>query len=137
MKRITLLLIAAAFFSSCSPKIGNILNSLNTSWKYEVSTDANVPAFSKDEPPTIAFDMVNSKVSGMAGCNTFNGTFTIKGDEITFGELASTRKFCLYMNFENYYLNFLKEAGNYKLEGAKMYLYKKGDRSKYISFMKL
>lgn len=35
-----------------------------------------------------------SQASGFAGCNQFTGGFTVDGDQITLGPLASTRKMC-------------------------------------------
>jgi heat shock protein HslJ len=32
--------------------------------------------------------------SGSAGCNNFNGGFTVDGQQLTFGPLATTRKAC-------------------------------------------
>jgi putative lipoprotein len=43
--------------------------------------------------PTIEFG-TDGTVSGSAGCNTFNGTYTVDGSSITFGPLASTKMAC-------------------------------------------
>ena len=42
--------------------------------------------------PTIAF--ADGSVSGSAGCNTFNGSYTVSGDSLTFGQLATTNMAC-------------------------------------------
>ena len=36
----------------------------------------------------------DGRVSGADACNRLTGTYTLKGDGITFGELAGTRMFC-------------------------------------------
>jgi heat shock protein HslJ len=36
----------------------------------------------------------DGKVSGSTGCNTFSGTAAVNGSQITFGEVASTRRAC-------------------------------------------
>ena len=43
--------------------------------------------------PTIDFG-TDGNVSGSAGCNTFNGTYTVDGSSISFGPLASTKMAC-------------------------------------------
>ena len=43
--------------------------------------------------PTIAFG-TDGNVTGSAGCNTFNGTYTVDGSSISFGPLASTKMAC-------------------------------------------
>jgi heat shock protein HslJ len=43
--------------------------------------------------PTISFSG-DGTVSGSGGCNDFNGTYTVSGSTISFGQLASTKKVC-------------------------------------------
>ena len=43
--------------------------------------------------PTIEFG-TDGTVSGSAGCNTYNGTYTVDGSSIKFGPLASTKMAC-------------------------------------------
>ena len=43
--------------------------------------------------PTIEFG-TDGTVSGSAGCNTYNGTYTVDGSSITFGPLATTKMAC-------------------------------------------
>jgi len=46
-----------------------------------------------DVRPTISFSG-DGTVTGNAGCNTFNGTYTVDGSNLTFGPLASTKMAC-------------------------------------------
>ena len=46
-----------------------------------------------DVRPTIAFSG-DGTVTGNAGCNTFNGTYTAEGSDLTFSPLATTRMAC-------------------------------------------
>jgi|KBSMisStaDraftv2_1062788.scaffolds.fasta_scaffold898406_2 heat shock protein HslJ len=46
-----------------------------------------------DVRPTISFSGEGT-VTGDGGCNTFNGTYTTSGANLTFGPLATTRKTC-------------------------------------------
>jgi len=76
--------------------------------------------------PTIDFG-TDGTVSGSAGCNTFNGTYTVEGSSISFGPLASTKMACpeADMAVETAFLAGLAGATSWsiqaemlKLEGA-------------------
>jgi heat shock protein HslJ len=59
------------------------------------------------------------KVSGHAGCNTFNASYEIKGDQITMGPAMTTRKHCAepdgIMDQEQEYLQALSRVRVYEL----------------------
>ncbi|HET7288525.1 MAG TPA: META domain-containing protein, partial [Pyrinomonadaceae bacterium] len=37
----------------------------------------------------------DGRASGSTGCNAYSGTYQVRGDTISFGRLASTRRACL------------------------------------------
>ena len=43
-------------------------------------------------PPTLTFDAGSVAVD--TGCNTGSGTYTVAGDAVTFGPIATTRMAC-------------------------------------------
>ena len=45
--------------------------------------------------PTLQFDAATGTVAVEAGCNTGSGSYTIAGDQITFGPLAMTMRACI------------------------------------------
>jgi heat shock protein HslJ len=45
--------------------------------------------------PTLQFDAATGSVAVAAGCNTGSGTYTVAGDQITFGPLAMTAMACI------------------------------------------
>ena len=47
----------------------------------------------EDVRPTISFSG-DGTVEGNAGCNTFSGSYTVDGSNLTFGPLTSTRMAC-------------------------------------------
>lgn len=51
-----------------------------------------------NEKAFIAF--IENKVSGNTGCNSFTGDITLSKGEIEFGTIASTRKMCMDISFE-------------------------------------
>jgi heat shock protein HslJ len=61
-------------------------------------------------------------VSGNSGCNTYNGTYTVTGRQITIGPLVTTRMACAdpagVMEQESQYLAALQTAATYKIEGT-------------------
>jgi heat shock protein HslJ len=59
----------------------------------------------------------DGKLTGNGGCNTYNGTYTLDGDKITIGPLATTRMACeqAVMDQETAYLNALAKASTYTL----------------------
>jgi len=48
----------------------------------------------ENDPPLTMQFMADGTVSGFSGCNTFNGQYTLDGNTLKFGPLASTRKMC-------------------------------------------
>jgi len=60
---------------------------LNAQWR-------RVGNYVGDRPVTLSFT-AEGKVSGFAGCNNFMGSYTLEGDTLKMGPLASTRMACL------------------------------------------
>jgi putative lipoprotein len=59
----------------------------------------------------------NGKVSGSAGCNTFNGSYTSDASTVQIGPLSTTRKACAepagIMDQENEFLKLMQAAATY------------------------
>ena len=68
----------------------------------------------------------NGKVSGHAGCNTFNASYEITGDRITIGPAMTTRMHCEepagIMDQEQEYLQALSRAHVYTLADSRLEL---------------
>ena len=58
-----------------------------------VLTELGATADLPDIFPTVEFGS-DGTVSGFAGCNTYSGTYTIEGEALTFGPLATTKMGC-------------------------------------------
>ncbi len=57
--------------------------------------------FNENGAPVCEFYVKEERVSGFAGCNNFNGNFTMIGkNELQFGMMAMTRKMCPQMEME-------------------------------------
>ena len=65
-------------------------------------------------------------LSGNSGCNTYSGTYTVTGNQITIGPLASTRMACSdpagIMEQETQFLAALQTAATYNIENATLEL---------------
>ena len=73
--------------------------------------------------PSIQFEKEESTVSGFAGCNNFNGGFTLQGKELKFGPIAATRKMCNDMTIEDQFLQQLSKVARYEVVKRELYLY--------------
>jgi heat shock protein HslJ len=68
----------------------------------------------------------DGNLTGNAGCNDYNGTYTVKRNQIVIGPLVTTRKICNdpvgVMEQEAQYLTALGTAETYQIEGATLEL---------------
>lgn len=73
--------------------------------------------------PTLAFSD-SGAVSGLAGCNRFNGRVTIGDGSLAFGPLATTRMFCgePAMTVESRFLGALQRVVRYELRDGELHL---------------
>ena len=69
---------------------------------------------------TLSFDTENKQVSGNAGCNRYNTTYTIKDSLITFGPAFSTKMYCNNMNIEKQFLGLLKKVFYFKYQDGNL-----------------
>jgi heat shock protein HslJ len=62
----------------------------------------------------------DSRVTGTASCNTFNGSYAIKGGQrIEFGHnIAMTLMACQDLDVERQFIDVLKSVDNYSVDGA-------------------
>jgi heat shock protein HslJ len=68
----------------------------------------------------------DGKITGSAGCNNYNASYTVDGDSIQIGPAASTRMMCStpegVMEQEYAYLNAIQAAASYQLRGDSLTL---------------
>jgi len=80
----------------------------------------------------------DGSLSGSSGCNTYNGPYEIKAEQITIGPIASTMMSCtdpgLIMEQEFAYLQMLETVTNYQIKGNELELVNaKGARLIFIA----
>jgi heat shock protein HslJ len=63
-------------------------------------------------------------MSGNSGCNRYQGSYKINGNQISIGPLAATKKYCTEpagaMDQESQYLAAFETAANYQIEGDRL-----------------
>lgn len=84
----------------------------------------------KESEQFIAFKD-KGEVIGNGGCNNFFGSYTQDGDTLTFGPLASTKKFCQgKMEAENSFMNAVQNARSF--EGTHIELALKDEKGETV-----
>jgi copper homeostasis protein (lipoprotein) len=73
--------------------------------------------------PTLVLDTAQLRVSGRAQCNRIMGSFTLDGDKLFFGEVASTRRACYPDDgSEQRFLQALAQVQRWRIEGGELLL---------------
>lgn len=69
--------------------------------------------------------LIDGQASGTGGCNTFGGSYTIDGDTLTFGALASTEMACgdPQSGVESAYLEALSKVATFATDGTSLHLF--------------
>lgn len=131
MKKFALVFLTIVFASCNTPKTTTTkttttktetnsmkANLIDGNWEVNYIMNAPKPVgelFPKVKP-TISFDSYKNSVSGMSGCNDFNGKCTIEGKSIKIEEaMAVTRKMCPDMTGEQAFLDTLKKVNSYSV----------------------
>jgi heat shock protein HslJ len=107
--------IVAFIFSACSSDLTSSQMDLDGSaW---VLTAINNDTTIIGNTPTLEFE--GDMVSGNASCNTYSGSYQVKGETISFGPLARTEMYCMepegVMDQEQTYLEILESAQRFEL----------------------
>jgi heat shock protein HslJ len=70
--------------------------------------------------------------TGHAGCNTWNGAAIVRGDQIDFADIATTRKMCgkPIMTAEEAFLTSLKSAQRWRIDGERLII--EGDAARLL-----
>jgi heat shock protein HslJ len=74
----------------------------------------------------------DNRASGSTGCNSFSGTYQVRGDNISFSRLVSTRRACLDQKAneqEQRFLSTLGGANRFRLASNRLTIYSDRGRS--------
>jgi putative lipoprotein len=79
------------------------------------------------ETPYLSLDTKTNEVSGFGGCNTLRGGLTVQGNDLSFGQVMSTKKYCEGIQpTENALMDALRTTTAYKLDGNTLTLLNAG-----------
>ena len=116
-KYLLILLIIGLTVSACAPKEDG--KTLVGSWRLTAygPVDSPTPAV-PDAEAFLSFG-VDGTLTGSTGCNQIGGDYQIEGDQIIFGQIASTLIACpdLQMAQEETMLQVLIDTASFKIEG--------------------
>lgn len=99
----------------------------------ELVVDGQEQALSATHPATLQFGARDGQVSGSGGCNTFGGSYSLRGNQVQFGSLRSTLIGCLdsvVSGQESHYFQVLPRVQTYQIAGTTLTL--RGDRVQLI-----
>jgi len=109
---------ALASLQSCKTTIG-----YGKEWELTQLYDDQVPAGTRI---MIVFDEANTRYSGTASCNNYNGLFKLEGSTIHLAQPVSTKKMCPDMTWEDKYLPVLIKIDAWDVTDGKLHLLSKG-----------
>lgn len=88
-------------------------------WKLTELNGVDAPLGSGGKEAHLLLRHEKSVARGFAGCNRFSGGYSLKGDQLSFAELASTKASCAEgMDLEAEFLSALAQVAAWSREGA-------------------
>ncbi len=94
-----------------------------TYWKLTYLGDTSVDTGSLQKEPNLIFRSDSHRVSGTGGCNNVSGSYQLSGDQLTFGQMASTMMACAKgMETERSFLEALSRVKQWKIKGQELTL---------------
>ena len=70
------------------------------------------------EGTTLTAEFSDGQIGGSAGCNSYGGSYEVKGDKLEVGDLMSTMMACMdegVMEQEQAYLGYLQNAASFEI----------------------
>ncbi len=129
MKRIlgmlSLLLIVVLGLIACSTGTGEAMLE-DTAWVLEsYGEPGNLKAIIADTEITAEFVSTEETVKGSAGCNSYFGSYELKGSQLSIpGPIGVTEMYCMepkgVMDQEQEYLAVLQLAESYEIDGDEL-----------------
>lgn len=120
IKKIVMLLfciMVVCVFSGCITQSSGLSG---TTWKLDSYSQGSVMKTALPDVDTYLTFNKNNQLSGNVGCNSFGGGYSVSGDRITFGQLASTEMYCNatgVMGQESSVLGFLAGEKSFTIVG--------------------
>lgn len=93
-------------------------------WNLNFIRDFTIPTNTVGKKPVLNFNIQENKAFGNFGCNSFNGSYTINNDNLSFSKMASTLMACPNMETENKFSAALQQTDSYKIVNNELQLYR-------------
>jgi heat shock protein HslJ len=92
-------------------------------WQWQNTIMSNDATFTPVDPAryTLTF-LLDGKVQAQLDCNTGHGAYTLTGNQLTLGPLASTRKACPTDSLDSVFGQQLSQVGSYLMDGGNLVL---------------
>jgi putative lipoprotein len=95
----------------------------NTAWKLIELGGTEVAPANHENEAHLVLNSKTHRVSGSGGCNRLTGNYEVKGDQLTFSQMASTMMACPEgMDTEKAFLDALNKVKAWKIEGKDLEL---------------
>lgn len=99
----------------------------NTYWKLVRLGATTVTLAEKQQEPYFVLQPETGRVIGSGGCNLMTGSYTLAGDQITFGQIAATMMACAEgMDVEREFHQALRQVASWRIEGETLELFDAG-----------
>jgi copper homeostasis protein (lipoprotein) len=96
----------------------------NTYWKLTRPGDTSVTVTPQQREPHFILNAQTRRVGGSGGCNRLMGGYELKGDALTFSQMAATRMACPQgMDTEKAFLDALGQVKKWKIAGQHLELF--------------
>lgn len=103
-------------------------------WELQSLNGKSISSEDVTKMPTLEFNFAENRLAGSAGCNNYNGTFSLSNNVLDVKPLAVTRMACLKMEVENEFIKAFTGAFNLEKEGNTLFL--KKDNKTIMTFSK-
>lgn len=115
------------YFSSCSSSDNNseisVKSITDTRWVLRTLNDTKVFTPESGKDIYILLEKGSNEANGSGGCNNFFASYTISGEFIKFGPVASTEMFCENsMDTEKDFFKVLEKTSLYRIKNNFLYL---------------
>ncbi|MGV3639859.1 MAG: META domain-containing protein [Adhaeribacter sp.] len=112
-KLFPMLLLWLAVLAACkrpADKSATDPQQLNHTWVLQSLQGQPIAATQAGRTPRLTFDLSQNRVSGHTGCNRLSGGATVKGDQIVFSRLITTKMACMGESMEQPFLSVLNDS---------------------------
>jgi len=98
-------------------------------WKLVQLGEKQVIPTDQQREASLTFHTDQNRVTGSGGCNRLTGSYTLQGNTLRFGGIASTRMACMQgMETETAFLSVLQDVRTWKTIGQQLELYDSGGK---------